>query len=399
MAARFDSIDQAMAYAVKLAERGIGSVEPNPPVGAVVLDSGLQCLGEGFHERFGGPHAEINAIREVRRRYGANATQRLRQATLCVTLEPCSHFGKTPPCTDAILEAGIPRVVVGCIDPAPHAAGRGVELLRSKGVDVTVLDAPCARELIEPFAKRVSTGRPFVLAKWAMTLDGRIATRTGHSQWISSDASRQRVHALRGRVDAVVVGIGTALTDDPLLTARPPGPRRALRVVLDSRARLPVESQLVRTASQWPLLVAVGPDAPDANVRRLQAQGAEVLVLPLAEASESPPAPAMDRERVASRDQTVQRLSLTALLDAFGRRDFTNVLFEGGGHVLGSLADDRLIDEWHVFVAPKIVGGAGALSPVLGWGLERVPARPSLRRLRVERLEDDVYICGRTVRE
>ncbi|RMG37823.1 MAG: bifunctional diaminohydroxyphosphoribosylaminopyrimidine deaminase/5-amino-6-(5-phosphoribosylamino)uracil reductase RibD [Planctomycetota bacterium] len=394
----FATIDEALAHAIALAERGIGHVEPNPPVGAVLLDRNLQCIGEGFHQRFGGAHAEVEAIADTRRRFGNRAADLLRQATLCVTLEPCAHFGKTPPCTDAILQAAIPRVVVGCVDPSPHAAGRGIERLRDAGVEVTVLDAPSARELIEPFAKRVTTGRPFVLVKWAMTLDGRIATRTGHSQWISSETSRQRVHTLRGRVDAVVVGIGTVLKDDPLLTARPPGPRRALRVVLDTHARLPLDSRLVRTAAEWPVMAAVGPTADEDHIRRLRHCGVEVLVLPLEEQT-AVASPGSDRFDECRRDapSAAGHVSLAALLDEFGRRDFTNVLFEGGAHVFGALADARLIDEWHVFIAPKIVGGDGALPPVLGRGRERVPERPSLRSMRVECLGSDLYVTGRTV--
>ena len=229
-----------MRRAIELARRGEGLVEPNPQVGAVVLDAHGAVVGAGWHERFGGPHAEVMAI--------ASAGAAARGGTLVVTLEPCCHHGKTPPCTDAIIAAGVSRVVIGVEDPFPQVSGGGVAALRRAGIDVeTGVLAEAAARLSAPFRRLVVDGRPWVIAKWAMSLDGRIAAAGGDSRWISGEASRALVHTLRGRVDAIMVGIGTALADDPLLTARPPGPRTALRVVVDSRARLPTESRLVRT--------------------------------------------------------------------------------------------------------------------------------------------------------
>lgn len=232
MSVTFPTPADVMRRALELARQGEGYVEPNPMVGAVIVDDYLQCLGEGFHRQFGGPHAEVNALREA----GARA----QGATLYVTLEPCNHHGKTPPCVDAVLQAGLRRVVVGMPDPFAKVNGAGIARLREHGVAVEVglLEAE-VRRLNAPFRKLVETGIPWVHAKWAMTLDGKIAARTGHSQWISGAASRAVVHRLRGRMDAIVIGIGTALADDPLLTARPAGPRVATRVVLDSTARLP----------------------------------------------------------------------------------------------------------------------------------------------------------------
>lgn len=367
---QFVSPTDVMRHALNLARRGLGSVEPNPTVGAVVVDDQLRLLGAGWHQKYGGPHAEVFALRE--------AGERASGATLFVTLEPCCHHGKTPPCSRAVLAAGIRRVVVACSDPAPHVAGGGIDELRQAGVEVEVGLLECeARQLIAPFVSLVTRGRPWAHAKWAMTLDGKIAARTGHSQWISNPDSRTVVHQLRGRMDAIVVGIGTALADNPLLTARPPGPRMALRVVLDSRARLPLDSQLVRTAKEHPLLVVVTNRADADSVRALQATGAEVVTV--------------------AADESGHCANAEWLKDLAQRR-LTNVLVEGGGSVLGSLWDDGLIDEVHAFVAPKLVGGSGA-SPIAGVGLAAISSHQTLRDVSVQRLSDDLLIHGFVARE
>ena len=300
-----------MRRALELAVRGQGFVEPNPMVGCVIAQ-GAEIIGEGFHRRFGQAHAEVEALRI--------AGDRAAGATLYVTLEPCCHHGKTPPCTRAVLASGVRRVVVAARDPFPQVQGGGIAELQAAGVDVEVglLEAE-ARRLNAPYLKLVETGRPWIIAKWAMTLDGKIATRTGESRWISNPQSREIVHELRGRVDAVVVGRGTAERDDPLLTARPPGPRTAVRVVLDTQASLGSDSQLVRTASEAPVLVAVGEESSPADRSRLRDAGCEVFVC--------------DGETHAAR--------LDALLAELGRRRLTNVLVEGGGRLLGSLLDAR----------------------------------------------------------
>ena len=234
-----------MARALELAARGEGFVEPNPMVGCVIA-RGAEIIGEGWHRKFGGPHAEVEALHV--------AGTRARGATLYVTLEPCCHQGKTPPCTDAILASGLGRVVVAQRDPFPAVAGGGIERLRQAGLAVEVgLREAEARRLNAPYLKLTESGRPWVIAKWAMTLDGKLASRTGDSRWISNEASRAIVHQLRGRVDAIVVGRGTAGQDDPLLTARPAGPRVATRIVLDTRASLASDSQLVTTAGEAPV--------------------------------------------------------------------------------------------------------------------------------------------------
>jgi diaminohydroxyphosphoribosylaminopyrimidine deaminase/5-amino-6-(5-phosphoribosylamino)uracil reductase len=348
-----------MRRALDLAERGRGYVEPNPLVGALVVRDG-QLVGEGWHERYGQPHAEVNALNA--------AGEAARGATLYVTLEPCCHHGKTPPCTDAVIRAGIRRVVAAMQDPFPLVAGQGSVQLRNAGIAVEIgVGESAARRLNAPYLKLLGTSRPYVHAKWAMSLDGKIATRCGDSQWISCEASRRRVHELRGRMDAIIAGIGTALADDPLLTARPPGPRLALRVILDSRGRLPIDSRLVRTFDEAPLLVVTAGE----RAAHLQERGVEILALP----GEGRP-------------------SILALLDELGRRRLTNVLVEGGGEVLGSFLDAAAVDELHVFIAPRLIGGTAAKSPIGGLGVERLADALSLSAWDVERIDADLYWHG-----
>jgi len=357
-----------MQRAIALARNGEGYVEPNPMVGCVIVREG-EVVGEGWHQRFGGPHAEVEALRA--------AGERARGATMFVSLEPCCHQGKTPPCTAAILAAGVTHVVAAMRDPFPKVAGGGLARLSEAGMAVEVgLCESEARELNAPYLKLLTTGRPWVIAKWAMTLDGKIATRTGDSKWISGEASRQLVHRLRGRVDAIIVGRRTAEIDDPLLTARLESeqPRRmATRIVLDSRAGLSSESQLVRTARQIPTLIAVGPEAPAGEVQRLAKAGCEVL-----------PFMASDHEG-----------RLTQLLDELGRRRMTNVLVEGGGAVLGAMLDAKAIDEVHVFLAPTLLGGEQAPSPIEGIGFGQISNAAVLSRCEAEKIGADVYLRGR----
>ncbi len=360
--------EQFMRRALELAGRGEGHVEPNPMVGCVIVSEG-EIVGEGWHRKFGGPHAEIEAIRA--------AGPRAQDATLYVTIEPCCHQGKTPPCTQAILDAGVHRVVTALGDPNPDISGGGIEKIREAGIEVYVgLAEDVARDLCAPYLKLVTTGSPWIIAKWAMTLDGKMATRSGNSKWISGEASRSIVHVLRGRVDAVVVGRGTAEADDPLLTARPVGPRTATRIVVDSAARLSLESQLVRTARDAPVLVACADDAPQSAEQQLTSAGVEVL-----------------RCAGATRGERME-----ALLGELGRRRMTNVLVEGGSELLGSLFDAQLIDEVHMFIAPKILGGPDAPSPIVGTGVEQMADACRLASLKIEQVGDDVYLSGRVAR-
>lgn len=353
-----------MRRALEIASAGQGRVEPNPMVGCVIA-RGAEIIGEGFHRNFGGPHAEIEAL--------AVAGTRAAGSTMYVTLEPCCHQGKTPPCTKAVIAAGLRRVVVAQGDPFAAVAGRGIAELQAAGIEVEVglLEAD-ARRLNAPYLKLLTKGRPWVIGKWAMTLDGKLATRAGESQWISGLGARAVVHQLRGRVDAIMVGAGTAAADDPLLTARPPGPRTAVRIVLDSRARLAGSSRLLRTASNVPLLVVVGPEAADEDRRRLAAAGCEVFVSAAADANQR----------------------LRELLDELARRQMTNLLVEGGGRVLGSLLDLGELDEIHAFVAPKLVGGQTAHTPVAGLGLERIADALRLEGPEIRTLGEDVYVHG-----
>jgi diaminohydroxyphosphoribosylaminopyrimidine deaminase / 5-amino-6-(5-phosphoribosylamino)uracil reductase len=351
--------------ALELAARGQGFVEPNPMVGCVIAQ-GAEIIGEGWHRRFGQAHAEIEALQI--------AGERAAGGTLYVTLEPCCHHGKTPPCTRAVLASGVRRVVIASRDPFPQVQGGGIAELQAAGltVDVGLLEAEAMR-LNAPYLKLIETGKPWIIAKWAMTLDGKIATHTGESRWISNPQSREVVHKLRGRVDAVMIGRRTAERDDPLLTARPPGPRTAMRVVLDTKGSLRSDSQLVRTANETPLLVAVGQEASLADQARLSDAGCEVFVC----------------------DGTTHVQRLASLLAELGRRRLTNVLVEGGGQLFGSLLDSREIDEIHVFIAPKLVGGASAATPVAGQGLAEMSAALSLESPHVRQLGDDTYITAR----
>lgn len=357
-----------MARALELAARGEGFVEPNPMVGCVIVQDG-EIVGEGFHARFGGPHAEVEALQVA----GARAAG----ADVYVTLEPCCHHGKTPPCTQALIKAGVSRVVVAQLDPFPQVAGQGIAELTRAGIEVEVgLLELEAKELNAPYRKLVEQGRPWIIAKWAMTLDGKLATRTGDSRWISCEESRAIVHRIRGRVDAIMVGSNTAATDDPLLTARPPGPRTAARIVLDSNCSLTSKSQLVQTANQAPVIVATTSAAADKDRQRLTKAGCEVLVC----------------------DEPTHEARLAQLLDELGRRRMTNVLVEGGSALLGSLLDLLEIDEVHAFIAPKIVGGHAATTPLAGEGLDLMANALALYEPVVERSGVDAYVHGRVKR-
>jgi len=350
-----------MMRALELAERGRGYVEPNPLVGAVVARDG-RIVGEGWHQGYGEAHAEVNAL--------AAAGEAARGATLYVTLEPCCHHGKTPPCTEAVLQAGIQRVVAALLDPFPQVAGQGAAKLRAAGVVVDVGECEAeARRLNAPYLTLVTTGRPYVHAKWAMTLDGKICTRTGDSKWISNEAARRRDHQLRGRMDAILVGIGTALADDPLLTARPPGPRTPTRIILDSHGRLPLASRLVRTVAEAPVMVVTAED--NAQTAALHSAGCELLSVGGAGA----------------------RPAVAQLLETLAKRRMTNVLVEGGAEVLGSFFDAGAVDEVWAFVAPIIAGGPGK-SPVGGTGAEKIAAALPLAEWQVETVENNILLHG-----
>ncbi len=362
-----------LARAIELAGRGVGAVKPNPVVGAVIARNG-DVLGEGWHERFGAAHAEVNAIE-------ACGLADLSGATLYVSLEPCCHEGKTPPCTEAIVQAGIGRVVVGSDDPTEKAAGRGLGILRDEGVEVVVADgelATCARLLNQAFRKHARVGRPWVLFKSAMTLDGKVATRAGDSQWISGNASRELAHRWRASVDAVVVGIGTALADDPQLTARPEGTptcpsEQPRRVVFDSLARLPSDSRLLAAAAEIPLTVVVSRAAARADTDALEAAGVQVLVA----TGENEPA------RVRS------------ALDQLGQLGVASLLLEGGPHLAGAFLDAGEIDEIRLFLAPLLFGGRTARDPLEGEGVESIADAVRALTFDCERVGEDLLVSAR----
>lgn len=352
-----------MRRALSLATRGRGRVEPNPMVGCVIVRNG-RIVGEGYHHRFGGPHAEVYALRKA----GAKA----RDTDVFVTLEPCCHFGKTPPCVDALIRARVRRVVAAIRDPFDEIAGKGLRTLRKEGIVAEV--GLCAAEgeaLAAPYLKHRRTGRPWVILKWAQSIDGKIADRTRRSQWISGKAAQKLAHQWRGEMDAIVIGIETALIDDPLLTARTARPKRIpMRIVLDAKLRLRPDSKLVRTADQAPLLIATSRDSPRrhaAKAHRLTAAGAETLALPA----------------------RAGRLDLGALLDALGQRNMTNVLVEGGGQVLGAFCDADLADECRILVSPRLIGGDAAPAALAGRG-KKLAGLPNVRVRKVG--EDQLYV-------
>ncbi len=352
-----------MRRALSEAENGRGRVEPNPMVGAVVVREGT-LVSLGYHGRFGGPHAEVEAL--------AKAGDQARGSTIYVTLEPCCHTGKTPPCTEAILAAGVTRVVAAMRDPFPKVAGGGLAQLRQAGLDVSVgIEAETAQRLNAPYLKLLSVARPYVTAKWAMTLDGKTAAASGDSRWISNARSRALVHELRGRVDAILVGIGTALADDPQLTARPAGPRIASRIVLDSNARLPTQGRLAQSAREIPVIVAVSESAPAERREALAALGCEILVYP-----------------------GTGSVPIRALLDELGRRRMTNLMVEGGGRVLGAFLDAGEVDAVDVYIAPIVEGGPAAFTPATGAGRALMSLAPRLERQEASLIDQDIRIQG-----
>ena len=359
-------ISTYMFRALELARASVGETSPNPPVGAVIVRDG-RIVGEGRTRPAGQAHAEIVALRE--------AGELARGATLYVTLEPCSHRGRTPPCADAIIAAGVAEVHASMVDPNPQVGGRGLELLREAGIAVTVGGGrEEAEELAAPHAMFITTGMPLVTLKFAMSLDGKIATRAGDSRWITCEESRRYVHRLRARSDAIVAGIGTVLADDPQLTARDendePLPRQPLRVVVDSRGSLPTKAAILNQPGKT--LVAVSEISESAR-DALESAGAEVLFVPAGNGW----------------------VDLRALLTELGRHEVTSVFVEGGGILAGSLFDERLAHRVVAFVAPVIIGGDRAPSPVGGQGATLMADAMRLKNVKIERFGSDIAVIGR----
>lgn len=361
-----------MKEALWVARSGRGRVEPNPLVGAVILDAEGRYIAAGCHKEYGGPHAEIIAL-EI-------AGEQARGGTLVVTLEPCCHHGKTPPCTEAIVAAGIRRVVAAMTDPFPAVAGRGFQRLREAGIEVIVgVGEVEARRLNAAYLKRVATGQPWVHAKWAMSLDGCLASDSGNSRWISNQASRDHVHELRGVMDAIIVGAKTVFVDDPLLIPQLSTPRKPRRVVVSASGQLPSEAKLLRTAREVPTLVYTTAEAVP-RLAAWQAAGVEIVPLPLQ----------------SSADPSAPRLSIPALLDDLGRRACTHILVEGGPTLLSSFWQADAIDEWHVFIAPVLL--ATTYHPLQGRAARFMSDALHLAQASIAAFSDNAYLHAYTPR-
>ena len=359
-----------MLAALKLAQRGVGSVEPNPVVGALLVKAN-QVVGKGWHRKFGGPHAEINALDDCKT-LGVDP----RGATMYVTLEPCCHQAKTGPCTEAIIAAGVAKVVVATIDPSGHANGKGVEQLRNAGIEVeTGICEAEARLLNAPFLKFAGTAKTWVILKWAQSIDGKVAyaDTTQQRQWISGEQSRKDIHKLRRQAGAILVGINTVIADDPLLTARPSKGTNAIRIVLDSHLRIPLDCKLMATSKKAPVLILTTQQALRANpqiVEKITKKGAEVLAYP---------------EHYGSSN-------LHFLTCELAKRDIAQLLVEGGPTVIASFLKEQLADQIIIYIAPKILGRSGSvgISESLGELVEAV----GLHHVEIERFGDDVRLTG-----
>ncbi|MBR6107009.1 MAG: bifunctional diaminohydroxyphosphoribosylaminopyrimidine deaminase/5-amino-6-(5-phosphoribosylamino)uracil reductase RibD [Oscillospiraceae bacterium] len=356
-----------MLRAVALAERGSGFVNPNPLVGCVIVRDG-RVIGEGWHERYGSLHAERNALK--------NCTEDPRGAVMYVTLEPCCHYGKNPPCTEAVIAAGISRVVVGSDDPNPLVAGKGLQQLRDAGIEVEtgVCKAECDR-LNRIFFHYITTGTPYCILKTAMTADGKTATRTGKSKWITGEEARQHVHETRKRVAAVLCGIGTVLADDPMLNCRTEDPSQPVRVVCDSRLRLPMSSQLVRTAREIPVIAAACVPDPEKQ-DQLEKAGVQVCMLPAENG----------------------HVSLRALMRVLGEMHLDSVLIEGGAELHEAALRAGIVQQVQVYIAPKMFGGSGARPAVGGLGIAEVSDAYQLSAPEITRFGDDILL-NYTVKE
>jgi diaminohydroxyphosphoribosylaminopyrimidine deaminase/5-amino-6-(5-phosphoribosylamino)uracil reductase len=320
-----------MRRALQLARRGERWVSPNPMVGAVIVKDG-RIIGEGYHEHFGGPHAEINALLKTQ--------EPVQGATIYVTLEPCSHYGKTPPCVEALIGLQLARVVIGTADPNPLVAGQGITALWRAGIDVTVgvMEQAC-REINERFFKFITTGIPYITLKYAQTIDGRIASVTGHSRWISSPAARTFAHGLRSTHDAILVGAGTVLADDPDLTVRHVKGRNPVRIVVDSHLRLPLTAKILQNRETAPTIIATTKHAAPRKLQRLRKQGVETLLV----------------DELVGTDGS-SRVDLRKLFQELGQRQIASVLVEGGSAIITSLLQEKLADRLAIIVAPKILG-------------------------------------------
>ncbi len=355
-----------MKEALRQAFKGLGRTSPNPAVGAVIVRDG-EIISSGYHHKAGLPHAEVEALNKL--------GDRAENSTLYVTLEPCNHHGRTPPCTEAIVKSGIKRVVIGMDDPNPDVEGGGCKFLEEHGVSTTigVLEKEC-RRLNEAFLKFITLRRPFVILKSALTIDGLTATNKGHSKWITGKKSRRFVHGLRDRVDAVMVGVGTVLADDPLLTARLSRGRGKdpLRIILDTHLKTPANARILNHDSAADTLIAVGPDVPTEELKKFRKKGVLTLLCPVKS----------------------HRIDLNALMDILGEMTITSLLVEGGATIAGSLLREKLIDKFYIFRAPKIFGGSNGIPMATGPGPENMDQCLGLKDTRIRQFEEDILTIG-----
>jgi len=362
-----DRHEKFMKAALGFARKGLGKTSPNPAVGAVIVRKG-EIVAAGFHRKAGGAHAEVEALNQL----GGKARQ---GDTLYVTLEPCNHYGRTPPCTQAILEKGIRRVVVGMRDPNPHVKGGGCDTLSDQGVEVMtgVLEEEC-RRLNEWFVTYVTKGRPFVIAKTALTLDGWTATSTGHSRWVTNERSREWVHRLRNQVDGILVGVGTVAADDPLLNTRLRKGRGKdpVRIIVDTHLSIPVNARVLGHSYKSETVIAVSDDVPSRRLKRLERKGISFLVCPKKEG----------------------RIDLKVLMDRLGKRSITSVLLEGGATLMGAMIREKLVDKFCIFKAPKILGGSDGTPMALGKGPSKMNESILLKDVRIRRFGEDLLIIG-----
>lgn len=359
-----------MHLAYNLAKKGCGGVNPNPLVGAVIVKKD-KIIGEGYHEIFGGPHAEVNAFR--------SAKESVEGATMYVTLEPCSHYGKTPPCAQAIVDNKIARVVIGMLDPNPLVSGRGVKLLQDNGIDVEsgFLSAELT-QMNRFFLKYIQSKLPYVIMKTAMTLDGKIATRTGDSRWVSNEQSRARVHQLRNELMGIMVGVDTVIADDPILTTRLDNGRNGrnpIRIVVDSKGRIPLDSKILNTHAEAKTIVALTSAANQEKIRQIEALGNEVIVVA----------------------EKKGRVDLNKLMLSLGEKGIDGILLEGGATLNYAALESEIVDEVHAYIAPKIIGGQAAKTPVGGDGIEKMKDAVNLQNIRFENIADDILIIGDVV--
>ena len=360
--------EEYMRRALELARKGEGHTSPNPMVGCVVVKDG-RIISEGYHEKYGEFHAERNAL--------TRCTEDTAGADLYVTLEPCCHQGKTPPCTDIIIEKKIARVFVGSMDSNPLVAGKGVQILRDHGiyVETGILDAEC-RKLNEVFYHYIATKTPFVVMKYAMTLDGKIACATGDSKWVTGEIARTQVHRMRGRYRGIMVGIGTVLADDPMLNCRVEGGVDPVRIICDSNLRIPTESQIVKTASDIETIVACSQEALESErkqekIRRLKEAGIQIIGT-----------------------EGAHGVNLVELMKKLGGQNIDSILLEGGGTLNASALEDGIVNKVYAYIAGKLIGGMDARSPVEGMGIDRMADAITLQNVEIEKPGDDFCIVG-----